>query len=154
MAEVTPDQVENAYRALHSGDRAEIARHYDEDVSWLVPGSHELAGWYHGLDAFLDMMTMARKLTGGTFTMEPLSVMTGEDCSADVCRNRCHRAGSATDSASPYDDYDGLVFHFAKWRDGRIVEGRDGLFGDDATAFNQFWTPMSANGQRYLPGAM
>jgi ketosteroid isomerase-like protein len=150
MAEVTREQVESAYRSLGTGSREEIAKHYDENVRWLVPGNHPLAGWYHGLDAFLDLMARAGKLSGGSFAMERLAILTGEDCSADLCRNTGLRQGAQADSRSPYDRLDSLVFHFMKWRDGRIVEGRDGLFGDDATAFSQFWSPLDATGNRYL----
>jgi uncharacterized protein len=150
MAEVTRDQVEGAYRALGTGIRDEIVRHYDENVRWLVPGNHPLAGWYEGLDAFLDLMSRAGKLSGGSFAMGRLSILTGEDCSADLCRNTAVRQGAPEGSASPYDRMDSYVFHFMRWRDGRIVEGRDGLFGDDATAFSQFWSPLDSAGNRYL----
>jgi hypothetical protein len=36
-----------------------------------------------------------------------------------------------------------------RWRDGRIVEGHDGLMGDDAAAFSQFWAPFRPGGIRY-----
>lgn len=150
MAEVTKEMVAGAYRALSTGLRDEIAKHYDEGVRWLVPGNHPLAGWYEGLDAFLDLMARAGKLTGGSFAMARLAILTGEDCSADLCRNTGTRQGAAEGSASTYDRLDAYVVHFMRWRDGRIVEGRDGLFGDDATAFSQFWSPVDGSGSRYL----
>lgn len=150
MAEVNPERVTHAYQAIATGDRMRIAEFYDEKVRWLVPGEHALAGWYDGLDAFLDMMGRAHKLTGGTFAMVSLHVMTGGDCSADVCRNTGMRLGAAEGARSTFDRLDVLVTHFLRWRDGKIVEGRDGLFGADATAFGQFWSPLSANGNRYL----
>lgn len=148
MTEVTRAQVEAAYRALGSGDRSRIVEHYAEDLRWLVPGNHPLAGWYESLDAFLEMMATAGKLTGGSFRMERELIMVGEDCSADVCHNYGLRAGAPEGSTSPYERMDGTVFHFMRWRDGRIVEGHDGLFGDDATAFNQFWAPFRPGGIR------
>jgi ketosteroid isomerase-like protein len=148
VSEVSRAQVEAAYQALATGDRARIAEHYDEDLRWLVPGCHAMAGRYEGLGAFLAMMDQAHKLTGGTFAMQPLVVMTGDGCSSDVCRNTARRAASAPDCASAYDRLDAEVFHFLRWRDGRIVEGRDGLFGDDATAFSQFWSPIAGDGTR------
>lgn len=148
MTEPTREQVQAAYRAMATGDRAEIVKHYHEDVRWLVPGNHRLAGWYEGLDAFLGLMAEAGKSSGGSFEMELLNVMTGEGCSADVCHNTARRAGTPADSESAYDRLDAPVFHFMRWSGGRIVEGRDGLFGDDATAFNQFWSPLSGGGTR------
>lgn len=148
MAMVTREQVEAAYQALGSGDRARILEHYSEDLRWLVPGNHPLAGWYESLDAFLDLMARTGKLTGGTFRMVREVVLVGEDCSADVCRNTGLRAGAPEDSGSPYERMDYPVFHFLRWRDGRVVEGHDGLFGDDATAFSQFWAPFGPGGLR------
>lgn len=146
--QVTVEQVQAAYRAIATGDRAQIVRHYHEDLRWLVPGNHRLAGWYEGLDAFLAMMEEAGKSSGGSFEMQLLNVMTGQGCSADVCRNTARRAGTPSDSGSAYDRLDVTVFHFLRWRDGRVVEGRDGMFGDDATAFNQFWSPLDGTGTR------
>lgn len=146
--EIHPELVAAAYQALASGDRGKIAAFYAEDLRWLVPGCHPLAGRYEGLDAFLAMMGRAHDLTGGTFDMVPLAVMTGDGCSSDVCRNTALRAGADPASTSPYDRLDAEVFHYLTWRDGRIAEGRDGLFGDDATAFSQFWSPLTGAGRR------
>ena len=148
MTAVDAGRVAAAYQALGSGDRARIAEYYAEDLTWLVPGCHALAGRYQGLDAFLAMMGRAHDLTGGSFAMVPLAVMTGDDCSSDVCRNTARRSGAEDSSQSSYDHLDAEVFHYLRWRDGRIVEGRDGLFGDDATAFSQFWSPLTGAGGR------
>ncbi|MBW5483668.1 nuclear transport factor 2 family protein [Streptomyces bambusae] len=148
MTEVTPQRVRAAYRALGSGDRDRILEYYAQDLRWLVPGNHPLAGRYEGLDAFLELMGRTHKLTGGTFRMDLEAVLVGEDCSADVCRNTALRAGADEASGSPYERMDYQVFHFMRWRDGRITEGRDGLFGDTAVAFSQFWAPFAPNGDR------
>lgn len=148
MTGVTRERVEAAYRALGSGDRARILEYYSEDLRWLVPGNHPLAGWYEGLDAFLELMGQTHKLTGGTFRMDLEAVLVGEDCSADVCRNVALRDGADPASGSPYERMDYQVFHFMRWRDGRITEGRDGLFGDTAAAFSQFWAPFAPDGTR------
>lgn len=148
MTEVTRERVEAAYRALGSGDRARILEYYAEDLRWLVPGNHPLAGWYESLDAFLALMGRTGQLTGGSFRMEREVILVGDDCSADVCRNTALRAGAKEDSQSPYERMDYQVFHFMRWRDGRVIEGHDGLFGDDATAFSQFWAPFGPGGTR------
>ncbi|QES51087.1 hypothetical protein DEJ50_27875 [Streptomyces venezuelae] len=148
MTEVTRERVQAAYRALGSGDRDRILEYYAEDLRWLVPGNHPLAGWYESLDAFLELMGQTHKLTGGTFRMDLEAVLTGDNCSADVCRNVARRAGAGEAGASGHERMDYQVFHFMRWRDGRIVEGRDGLFGDTATAFSQFWAPFGPDGIR------
>ncbi|MFJ7157681.1 nuclear transport factor 2 family protein [Streptomyces sp. NPDC101118] len=148
MTHVTRQRVEAAYRALGTGDRARILEYYSEDLRWLVPGNHPLAGWYESLDAFLELMGRTHRLTDGTFRMDIEYVLTGPDVSADVCRNTGLRAGAKEDAKSPYERMDYQVFHFMRWRDGRIVEGRDGLFGDTASAFSSFWAPFAPDGIR------
>jgi ketosteroid isomerase-like protein len=148
MSEPTIGMVEAAYRSLGSGDIDEIAKHYHEDLRWLVPGEHALAGWYEGRAAFLELMERVAKLTGDSFTMDRIAVLTGDGFSADLCHNVAVRAGADADATSPYDRLDVEVFHLIRWRDGRIVEGRDGLFGNDLSAFNQFWSQLTRDGAR------
>lgn len=149
MTEPSVDQVDQAYAALASGDTDRIAEYYDEKLQWLVPGNHPLAGRYDGRDAFLAMMARAGGLTGGTFAMEREVTLVGDGYSADLCRNRARRPGGHDGSRSAYDHLDLAVFHLLRWQNGRIVEGRDGLFGDDATAFSQFWSPLLDDGSRF-----
>lgn len=148
MTGPTRERVEEAYRALASGQIDEIAKYYHEDLSWLVPGGHALAGWYRGRDAFLALMARTGKLTGGSFAMERRAVLVGDGFSADLCRNVGTRADARSGSTSPYDRLDIDAFHLLRWEDGRVVEGRDGLFGDDATLFSQFWSQLASDGSR------
>jgi uncharacterized protein len=144
----TGERVEEAHRALASGRLDEIARYYHEDLRWLVPGGHELAGWYRGRDALLSLMARAGKLTGGSFAMQRRAVLIGDGYSADLCRNTGTRADAPAGSVSPYDRLDMDVLHLLRWEDGRVVEGRDALFGDDATAFSQSWSQLASDGSR------
>ncbi|WP_068929109.1 nuclear transport factor 2 family protein [Planobispora rosea] len=147
MTAVTPELVDAAYAALGSGDPAQVARYWHEDMRWCVPGNHQLAGWYEGRDAFLGFMERVGKLSGGSFSMERVAVLTGGDYSADVTHNVGRRAG-ATGAASPYDSLDIDVVHVLRWSDGRVVEGRGAIFGDGTTRFNQFWSQLDAGGAR------
>jgi len=144
----TVEMVQSAYQALGSGSISRISEYYHPDLRWLVPGNHPLAGWHEGRDAFLDMMKLARTLTDGSFLMDMAVIMTGDGFSADLCRNTATRPGSAADSCSPYDRLDIDVLHLLKWRDGKVIEGRDALFGDEATNFSQFWSQLDSNGFR------
>lgn len=148
MSEPTRDLVRRAYQALASENSSEIAKYYHSDVRWLVPGNHPLAGWYEGRDAFLELMKQTRMLTGSSFRMERIALMTGDGFSADLCRNTGGRTGSQADSISPYERLDVSVLHLLAWQDGKIVEGRDALFGDDATSFSQFWSQLNRDGYR------
>ncbi len=140
--EVTPELVGKAYAALGSMDMGQIRQYWDEGMHWLVPGHNQLSGWYNGRDQFLDFMKKVGELSGGSFKMEPISIMTGPDYSADVTHNLGHRAE---------DDkkiLDINVVHVLHWRNGRVVEGRGAIFGDGTEKYDEFWAPVTASGTR------
>ncbi|TDQ46895.1 nuclear transport factor 2 family protein [Actinorugispora endophytica] len=143
----TRERVEAAYQALETGDRSRVAEYWAEDMRWLVPGNHQLAGWWEGLDGFLDFMGRVGRLSGGSFVMKREAVLLSGDRSADVSHNVGYRAG-ADGSPSLYDRLEIDVIHLLRWRDGRVVEGRGAVFGDGTTTFNQFWSQVRADGVR------
>ncbi|WP_336209430.1 nuclear transport factor 2 family protein [Nonomuraea sp. LPB2021202275-12-8] len=146
---VTPDLVQAAYDALASGEEERIARYWAQDMRWMVPGHHQLAGWYEGRAGFLGFMAEVGRLSGGSFAMKPIAVLTGEGYSADVTHNEGRRAGSPEGSTSPYDFLNIDVVHVLKWRDGQVVEGRGAIFGDGTARFDQFWSQLDADGIRH-----
>ena len=144
---VTAEQVEAAYRALETGDREAIGRYWAEDMRWIVPGNHQLAGAWEGLDGFLTFMGHVGKLSGGSFQMIRSAIMVSEDMSADVS----HNEGSlvdASDAPTPYDHLVIDVVHVLRWQDGKVVEGRGAIFEDGTTRFNQFWSQVRQDGTR------
>jgi len=145
---VTPDQVEAAYQALATGDRDKISAHWAEDMRWLVPGNHQLAGWWEGLDGFLDFMGRVGKLSGSSFVMTRTAILTGGDWSADVSHNEGARLSAADGSTSLYDRLAIDVVHVLRWRNGMVFEGKGAIFGDGSTQFNQFWSQLDASGLR------
>jgi ketosteroid isomerase-like protein len=147
MAIVTPQQVDAAYEALATGDRAQIAQHWAEDMRWLVPGHHQLAGWWEGLDGFVEFMGNVGRLSGDSFKMTRSVVLVAEDWSADVSHNLGTRA-NANGGTTPYDRLEIDVIHLLRWRDGRVVEGRGAIFGDGTAQFDQFWSQLASDGSR------
>jgi uncharacterized protein len=147
MAAVTPEQVDAAYQALATGDRAKIARYWAEDMRWLVPGNHQLAGWWEGLDGFIEFMGNVGRISGGSFSMTRSVILLAEDWSADVSHNLGTRV-TANGGTTPYDRLEIDVIHLLRWRDGKVVEGRGAIFGDGTTLFNQFWSPLAPDGSR------
>jgi uncharacterized protein len=145
---VTPEQVEQAYRALATGDREAISAFWAEDMRWIVPGNHQLAGAWEGLDGFLTFMDHVGKLSGGSFQMTRLAIMVSEDMSADVSYNVGSLVDASTTDPSPYDHLVIDVVHVLRWRDGKVVEGRGAIFGDGTTQFNQFWSQVRRDGTR------
>jgi hypothetical protein len=147
MATVTAAQVDAAYQSLTTGDRAQISRYWGDDMRWLVPGNHQLAGWWEGLDGFIEFMGHVGRLSGGSFVMTRSVILLAEDWSADVSYNVGSRA-TANGSTSLYDHLEIDVIHLLQWRDGKVIEGRGAIFGDGTTQFNQFWSQLAPNGVR------
>lgn len=134
MATLTPEHVQNAYIALSSMDPTEIARYWADDMVWLVPGHNPLSGWYHGRQAFIDFMKRVGELSGGSFNMETITIMCNDEYSCDVTRNRGSRAG-ASDVTMDID-----VAHVLRWRDGKVIAGKGGIFGDGTDQYDHFWS--------------
>ncbi len=134
MANVTPELVRKAYGALMSGDANEIAKYWADDMVWLVPGHNPLSGWYHGRQAFINFMKRVGELSGGSFHMDAVTIMVNDDYSCDVTRNRGARAG-ASDVLLDID-----VAHVLRWRDGKVIAGKGGIFGDGTDQYDHFWS--------------
>jgi ketosteroid isomerase-like protein len=134
MAVITPEQVAAAYEALASGDRERIARHWAEDMRWLVPGHNRLSGWKNNREEFLEFMATVGRLSDNSFRMEPRALMTADNFSADVTFNTGNRAGEP-DRRLSID-----VIHWLTWRDGKVIDGRGAIFGDGTAEYDAFWS--------------
>jgi uncharacterized protein len=134
MPHVTPELVQKAYGALATGNREEIQKYWAADMVWQVPGHNQLSGWYHNLDEFLGFMGQVGALSGNSFNMESITVMLNDEFSADVTRNRGHRADT------PDKAMDIEVVHVLRWREGKVIAGRGAIFGDGTTEYDQFWS--------------
>jgi uncharacterized protein len=137
---LTPEHVKKAYAALASGDVNQIKEYWAEDMVWQVPGHNRLSGWYGSRAEFLAFMGEVGNLSDHSFHMDPMAgeVLVTGDYSADLTRNRGHRAGQ------PDKTMDIQVVHVLRWRDGKVVEGRGAIFGDGATEYDQFWSRSPA----------
>jgi|SRR5918996_5137072 ketosteroid isomerase-like protein len=136
MANVTLELVRKAYDALASGDKVRILEYWADDMVWLVPGHNQLSGWKHGLDEFLAFMRTVGELSGNSFRMDSIAVITTGEYSADVTHNAGYRAGDESKKL----DID--VVHVLRWRDGKVIEGRGAIFGNGTTQYDQFWSPV------------
>jgi len=148
MADVTADLVNAAYDALATGDRNEVAKYWAEDMRWCVPGNHQLAGWWEGLDGFFSFMEQVGKLSGGSFVMTRSAICVNEEYSADVSHNVGSRVTARVGDSSLYDHLDINVVHVLRWRDGKVIEGRGAIFADGTTQFNQFWSQLAPDATR------
>jgi ketosteroid isomerase-like protein len=133
MALITAEQVEAAYEALATGERARIVEYWAEDMRWLVPGHNQLSGWKNNLDEFIDFMVQVGRLSGNSFNMVRNAILFAEARTADVSHNRGSRAGE------PDRILDIDVIHYLTWRDGKVIEGRGAIFGDGTAQYDAFW---------------
>jgi uncharacterized protein len=134
MTNVTPELVGKAYEALASGDKVRVQEYWADDMKWLAPGHNQLSGWKNNLDEFLAFMRRVGELSANSFRMDPIAVMTAEDCSADVTHNLGNRAGE------PNRILDIDVIHFLRWRDNKVIEGQGAIFGDGTAQYDEFWS--------------
>jgi ketosteroid isomerase-like protein len=134
MATLTPERVGQAYAALGTLDPVQMAEYWAEDMVWLVPGHNPLSGWYHGRQAFIDFMKRVGELSGNSFHMDVITIMCNEEYSCDVTRNRGTRAGM------PDVKLDIDVAHVLRWKDGKVIAGKGGIFGDGTDQYDHFWS--------------
>jgi uncharacterized protein len=111
------DEKERTIRALFEararGDYAEIRALLAEDVVWHEPGEADYSGDRRGVDEAVTLMRKLTEVTGGTFVLEPLEVLTTDEHA--VARARWH----AERDSVRCEGNDLAVYRFAN---GRIVE--------------------------------
>ena len=134
MTQLTPEHVNNAYKVLATGDADLVSEFWAEDMVWLVPGHNQLSGWKHGRQAFLDFMAKVGELSGGSFNMRVITVMVNDDYSCDVTNNQGTRAND------PNKKLNIDVAHVLRWRDGKVIAGKGGIFGDGTAQYDEFWS--------------
>lgn len=150
MTEITPELVAAAYEAVTCGDRDKTAQYWSEDLRFLAPGSHAEAGWRVGIDDFLSYVQGMLSISGGSWSMEPITLLINNEDGYSVDANRIHavRKGAPEGSASPFDVLDISGVQMLRWENGKVVEGYGGIFGAGETNYTQWWSPLTANGER------
>lgn len=150
MADLTRERVEAAYAALATGDRDKIVEYWSEDLRFQMPGNHQFAGWFTGLDDYLQKMAKLGEATGGRIKAATLHILIDEAAgiSIDVYELDGHRAHAEEGTVSPYERLQVEGVHVFRWENGRIVEGRSALFADGVTRGNLWWSPVGIDGER------
>ena len=133
MAAISQERVKAAYAALGTLDEKVMDEYWDENMVWLVPGHNPLSGWYHGRKAFINFMKRVGELSGNSFHMEVITITTNDEYSTDVTNNQGVRAG-APDVKLNID-----VGHTLRWRNGKVIAGKGGIFGDGTDQYDHFW---------------
>ncbi len=133
MEHVTVEHVNNAYKALAEMNQDLLEIYWDEDMVWLVPGHNQLSGWKYGRSGFLDFMKKVGELSGNSFRMNAITIMTNGEYSTDVTHNEGTRANNPNKKLS-ID-----VAHVLRWRNGKVIAGKGGIFGDGTAEYDDFW---------------
>ena len=133
MAVISQERVMKVYAALGTLDEKIMDEYWDKDMVWQVPGHNPLSGWYHGRTAFINFMKRVGELSGGSFHMQVITITTNEEYSTDVTNNQGSRAG-APDVKLNID-----VGHTLRWRNGKVIAGKGGIFGDGTDEYDHFW---------------
>lgn len=151
MTELTRERVEAAYASLLTGDRDKILEYWSEDVRFQMPGNHQYAGWFEGIDDYLEKMGKLMAATGGRIkaTTHHVLVNEAEGVSVDVYELDGYRDYAEEGVTSPYERLQVEGVHMLKWENGKIVEGRSALFADGVTRGNLWWSPVGTDGSRH-----
>lgn len=151
MADLTPERIAAAHEALMSGDRERALEYWHPDVRFQSPGNHPYAGWHDGLEAFMQFIGTWGRLSGGTLKMEPIeTVLVNPTAGTSVDVNRCTamRKRTGGDGTTVYERLQFEGVDFLKWENGRIIEGRGGIFGDGTANFSAWLGPIGPDGRR------
>ena len=79
-------------------------------------------------------MAKVGELSGGSFNMSVITIMVNDDYSCDVTNNPGTRAND------PSKKLNIDVAHVLRWRDGKVIAGKGGIFGDGTAQYDEFWS--------------
>ncbi|MER6513594.1 nuclear transport factor 2 family protein [Nonomuraea sp. NPDC050227] len=150
MSDLTAERLAAAHQALRSGDRERALEYWHPDVRFQSPGNHPYAGWHDGLDAFMGFIKTWQRLAGGTLRMEQIACLVNPVDGYTIDVNRCTavRRRTGSDGTSFYEHLQMEGVDLMRWENGRIVEGRGGIFGDGTANFSSFFGPIGPDGRR------
>jgi ketosteroid isomerase-like protein len=132
MTEQHPNvlRIMRGIQAFNENDIDTVKGIFSEDIVYRVPGRSPMAGEYRGIDEVGKLLQRARKLTGGTATIEP-KVVLGDEKSVMVYGHATgKREGKRLDIDNAY------LYQFDD--DGKCIEAR--VIPADLYAYDKFWS--------------
>jgi uncharacterized protein len=121
-------RMREGYGAFGKGDLEALRELMTEDVVWHVPGRSPLAGDYAGIDTVFAFFGQVFELTGGSFRVEPLTLLADDEYGSAPVRITAHRGDRHLDV---------LNVQTSRMRDGRVAEFWDTT--TDPAAADEFW---------------
>ncbi len=116
-------RMRDGYDAFSKGDLAALREILTEDVVWHVPGRTSLSGDYEGIEAVLAFFGRTMEITGGSFRVEPRSLLSDDSYGAAPVTVTAHRGDKHLDV---------MNVQMARWRNGRVAEFWDTATDPDA----------------------
>jgi ketosteroid isomerase-like protein len=131
MADLHPNMTTylQAIDAFNRDDLAAVRDHVRADVVYRIPGHSRVAGEFHGIDGFAEILRRLRDESGGTIALEPLTVLADDENLMARCRVTAYRDGRRLDTENCY------AFRFV---DGQLADGT--VFVSDPDHIDEFWS--------------
>jgi ketosteroid isomerase-like protein len=117
-----------AIAAFNANDLRTVGDHVRSDVVYRIPGRSIVAGEFHGIDGFADILTRLRDESGGTIELTPLAVLADDHNLLARARVTAQRAGKNLETENCY------AFRFV---DGKVAHGQ--VFVSDPDQVDDFW---------------
>jgi ketosteroid isomerase-like protein len=130
MADLHPNIVTYlaAIAAFNANDLKAVGDHVRSDFVYRIPGRSLVAGEFHGIDGFAEILTRLRHESGGTIELTPVAVLADDHNLIARARVTAQRAGKRLDTENCY------AFGFV---DGKVAHGQ--VFVSDPGQVDDFW---------------
>jgi ketosteroid isomerase-like protein len=132
MAEQHPNILRymRGLRAFNENDLNTAKETFSENIVYRIAGRSPIAGEYHGIEQFGKLLQLVKKLSGGTFTVEPQVVLADDQAVMVYAHVTAQREGKTLDIDQAY------LYRFDK--EGKVIKGR--AIPVDLYACDSFWS--------------
>jgi ketosteroid isomerase-like protein len=117
-----------AMAAFNRNDLTAVAEHVHPDFVYRIPGRSKIAGEFHGIDGFVEVLTRLRDQSDGTLGLTPVAVLADDENLLARARVTATRGGKQLDTENCY------AFRFVN---GKVAEGQ--VFLSDPEQVDNFW---------------
>ena len=117
-----------ALEAFNRNDIAALAQYIAPDFVYRIPGRATVAGEFHGIDGFVEVLTRLRDESGDTIELTPLTVLADDGNLIARARVTARRGNRRLDTENCY------AFRFV---DGKVADGQ--VFLSEPGHVEHFW---------------
>jgi hypothetical protein len=117
-------------QAFNDNDLDAAKEHCSENIIYRIAGRSPIAGEYHGIEQFYQLLQRVKDMSGGSISLEPKTVLADDNTVMKYARATAEREGKMLDIDHAY------YYRFDE--NGKMVEGR--TIPVDLYAFDEFWS--------------